>query len=58
MPLKCATDFGYMINKEIAQKYVPNNRIIDSILPQSSSMNLSRLADIAIKGALGELPPT
>jgi hypothetical protein len=54
IPLKVATDIGYYFNENVIKKVSPQSPLA-SILPQSSSINLSLLSDYAIKGALGKL---
>ena len=53
-PLKIATDIGYKFNKEVVQK-TPYGSMAQGVFPQASSINLSRLTDFAIQGALGNL---
>ena len=54
VPLGLAADLGHKVNQNVI-KHLPLNEYVQPLLPQSGSINLGRLADFAIKGALGEL---
>ena len=55
--MKIATDIGFCLNKNVIDNQpLPFKSEIQKILPQSGSINLNKVTDFAIQGALGELP--